>query len=161
WLSREVALLSAFVAATAAYAVSALADLPTGLPAIAATVLGAAGVYASGRLYLIPARPMWNSPRTVVGVFASALTIGPLVILVTLGPTGMDPSAAKAVIVACTVGSALQLAVWRHLLRTATRHDAREFRASARLLGERFRAAVIARTTLGILAFAILLVALT
>ena len=58
WLSREVALFGAYgAAATAAVAVPAVAPV--------AAVLGAAGVFASARLYIVPGRPAWSSPLTV------------------------------------------------------------------------------------------------
>ena len=58
WLSREVALFGAYAtAATAAVAVTAVAPL--------APLLGAAGVFASARLYVVPGRPSWNSQLTV------------------------------------------------------------------------------------------------
>ena len=71
WLSREVALFGAF-AAVAALAVV----VPVAAPA--ATVIGGAGVFASGRLYVVPGRPAWNTPLTIVRFFATALVLGPL-----------------------------------------------------------------------------------
>jgi DMSO reductase anchor subunit len=70
WLSREVALLTLY----AAVAVSAV--LVPGLAPVAA-VAGAAGVFASARLYIVPGRPAWDTPLTVVRFFATALALGP------------------------------------------------------------------------------------
>lgn len=71
WLSREVALFGAYGGLAAGAVV---------LPHVAplAVVVGLAGVYASGRLYVVPGRPAWNSPLTIVRFFATALAIGPL-----------------------------------------------------------------------------------
>ncbi len=70
WLSREVALLSVYAAlAVGAVIVPALAPV--------AAVVGAAGVFASARLYVVPGRPAWDSPLTVVRFFATALALGP------------------------------------------------------------------------------------
>jgi len=70
WLSREVALLSVYAAlAAAAVAVPGLAP--------AAAVAGAAGVAASALLYVVPGRPAWHTPLTVVRFFATAVAIGP------------------------------------------------------------------------------------
>jgi Fe-S-cluster-containing dehydrogenase component/DMSO reductase anchor subunit len=71
WLSREVALFGAY---------GGLAALAVVVPAAApvAVVTGAAGVYASGRLYVVPGRPAWHSPLTIVRFFATALAVGPL-----------------------------------------------------------------------------------
>lgn len=71
WLSREVALLGlhAMLAATAV--------LVPGVSAVAA-VIGVLGVYASARLYVVPGRPSWNTPLTIVRFFATAAATGPL-----------------------------------------------------------------------------------
>jgi DMSO reductase iron-sulfur subunit len=72
WLSREVALFGAYTTATAvAVAVPAVAPL--------APVLGAAGVFASARLYVVPGRPSWNSGLTVAQFGLTALLAGALV----------------------------------------------------------------------------------
>jgi DMSO reductase iron-sulfur subunit len=69
WLSREVALLGAYAAlALVAFAVAPLA--------IAATLAGAAGVYASARVYTVPGRPAWDSPLTVARFFATGVALG-------------------------------------------------------------------------------------
>jgi formate dehydrogenase iron-sulfur subunit len=72
WLSREVALLSAY---------GGLGVLAVLLPAltIPSAIVGAAGVYASARLYIVPGRPSWNSPLTTVRFFATAAALGSLV----------------------------------------------------------------------------------
>jgi DMSO reductase anchor subunit len=44
-----------------------------------AAVVGAAGVYASGRLYMVPGRPAWCTPLTLARFGASALAVGGLV----------------------------------------------------------------------------------
>jgi Fe-S-cluster-containing dehydrogenase component/DMSO reductase anchor subunit len=71
WLSREVALLGGHAALAAAAVV---------LPAlvVAAAVVGGLGVYASARLYVVPGRPAWNSPLTVLRFGATAAATGPL-----------------------------------------------------------------------------------
>ncbi len=70
WLSREVVLLSAY-AALAAVAVP-FADVAAG-----AAGVGIAGVYASARLYIVPGRPAWNTPLTIVRFLATAAALGP------------------------------------------------------------------------------------
>ena len=72
WLSREVALFGAY---------GGLAALAVGVPAAAplAAIVGAAGVYASGRLYMVPGRPAWCSSLTLVRFGATALALGGLV----------------------------------------------------------------------------------
>jgi formate dehydrogenase iron-sulfur subunit len=72
WLSREVALFAAYGALAAAAVV-----WPALAPAAAA--VGAAGVYASGRLYMVPGRPAWNTPLTLARFGATAVALGSLV----------------------------------------------------------------------------------
>jgi formate dehydrogenase iron-sulfur subunit len=71
WLSREVGLFGAYgVLATAAVAAPAVAPL--------AAFAGAAGVYASGRLYMVPGRPAWCSPLTLARFAATTAALGGL-----------------------------------------------------------------------------------
>jgi hypothetical protein len=63
WLSREVALLGA-------YGLLALAVIAVPALRVPSAIVGVAGVYASARLYVVPGRPAWNSPLTVVRFFA-------------------------------------------------------------------------------------------
>ena len=71
WLSREVALFGLYAP------LAALAVVVPGLAMVAAAV-GAAGVYASARLYIVPGRPSWDSPLTVAAFAATGLAVGPL-----------------------------------------------------------------------------------
>ena len=67
WLSREVALLGAYAVAAAVAVVA-----PRATPV--AAFLGVAGLYASARLYIVPGRPSWNSPLTVLHFLLTAAT---------------------------------------------------------------------------------------
>lgn len=71
WLSREVALFGV-------YAPMALAAVALPLLAPVAGLVGVAGVYASARLYIVPGRPAWDTPLTVVAFGATGLAVGPL-----------------------------------------------------------------------------------
>lgn len=71
WLSREVALFGAY-GGLAAGAVAAPELAPV------AAAVGAAGIYASGRLYMVPGRPAWHSPLTLARFAATALALGGL-----------------------------------------------------------------------------------
>ena len=68
-------------------------------------LLGAAGVYASARVYVVPGRPAWDTRLTVVRFFASAAALGPAI-------TGHTAIAATgvAVALAATVLNWLRLA---------------------------------------------------
>lgn len=70
WLSREVAALSL-------YAGVAAAAVPVPGLAGPAALAGAAGVFASARLYLVPGRPAWDSRLTIARFFATAAVLGP------------------------------------------------------------------------------------
>jgi formate dehydrogenase iron-sulfur subunit len=74
WLSREVLAFGLFAAVAGAAALSGSQAV-----SIAALATGAAGVYASGRLYVVPGRPAWNTPLTIVQFLASGVALGPLV----------------------------------------------------------------------------------
>ncbi|HWC12264.1 MAG TPA: DmsC/YnfH family molybdoenzyme membrane anchor subunit [Acidimicrobiales bacterium] len=154
WLSREVALFSAFAAVSFLYAGVWRAAVREGVPAVgaalgvAAVLLGAAGVYASGRLYLVPARPVWNSRRTLVSFFATGLSVGPLVTLFCLDRAQVDPPWIALLLGAAGTGTLLQLAVHAHLVRTVRGREDRQHRGTATLLGGRFRDLVAARLVL-------------
>lgn len=79
WLSREIVAFSAFAGASSAYAGVSFLGLPFGFEAGLGTVLtGLAGIYCSARIYVVPARPAWNSWMTVAEYFATALVAGPV-----------------------------------------------------------------------------------
>jgi DMSO reductase anchor subunit len=71
WLSREVALFGGYAALAAAAVV-----VPGVAPA--AAFVGVAGVYASGRLYMVPGRPAWCSPLTLARFATTTLALGGL-----------------------------------------------------------------------------------
>ena len=79
WLSREVLLFGCFSAMAGLYASSLWLSLPLSWELGGATVLlGAAGITASAFIYLVPARPSWNTKFTVSDFFLTASLLGPL-----------------------------------------------------------------------------------
>jgi formate dehydrogenase iron-sulfur subunit len=72
WLSREVLLFGLYGGLAGGAVV-----VPEAAPA--ALACGVAGIFASGRLYVVPGRPAWDTPLTIVRFFATALALGPLV----------------------------------------------------------------------------------
>ncbi|MDP9075629.1 MAG: dimethyl sulfoxide reductase anchor subunit, partial [Actinomycetota bacterium] len=140
WLSREVALFGAFSIATFSYAVATLLEVggQESLLAfgIVAVTLGVAGVYASGRLYLVPARPVWDSGRTLVAFFATAVATGPLVAALAIRPA---TAGARLLFALAAAGCVLQLGATQHLVASIAVRREREFALSARLLFGRFR----------------------
>ena len=129
WLSREIAGLSGFGAAAAAYALALAVDF-RGAPAIGgvASAIGLFGLYATSRIYLVPGRPSWNSPLTIGDFFLTGATLGPLLVA-TLG-TRVDRVLLTAAAAAALAH--LLLEVWR--LVGFVRTDDYERRATARLL---------------------------
>jgi formate dehydrogenase iron-sulfur subunit len=116
WLSREVALLGAY---------AALAAVAVGVPALApaAAAVGVAGVFASGRLYVVPGRPSWDSPLTIAAFYLTALATGPLV-------TG------HAVVAVAALGA--QLTVWLANLARLSRDPRREATGTVTLYRQPF-----------------------
>lgn len=86
WLSREVLFFSLFANLAAGYSLMRWTGLPP-FPGLSETVgilvvlSGLAGIYSSARIYMVPARPSWNSIRTPIAFFSTALILGPLAIL--------------------------------------------------------------------------------
>jgi len=109
WLSREVALFGAYAgAAVAAVALPALAPGlagPGGAAALAAPLLGVAGVVASAMLYVVPGRPSWDSPLTIVQFGLTAALAAALV----AGEPGWAAAAAAGQL-AATVANLVRLA---------------------------------------------------
>ena len=143
WLSREVALFPAFSALSFGYAALWLAPgASTGLAAtvgVAAVAVGAGGVYASGRIYLVPARPVWNSGRTLVSFFGTALATGPLVALLAVGTDRLGRGWVIVLVAAAGAGVLVQLAVAYHLVRTVRSRNDHQHRGTAALLSGRFQ----------------------
>jgi len=139
WLSREVAALSAFSLLSCGYAAAwalggAEGRAPTLALGVAAVLVGAAGVYASARLYLVPARPVWNSRRTPVAFFATAVSTGPLVALLSLDRSTMRPEWIAALIVVAATGTVAQIAVQARLYAIVRRRPDQQHRGTAALL---------------------------
>lgn len=152
WLSREVALFGAFAAASMGYAGASLLGLSATAIGAVAVVVGVAGIYASGRLYLVPARPVWNSPRTLVAFFATAMATGPLLALLAVDRGALSPTAVKVLVGASAGGTVAQLVVYRQLVERVARRREREYRGTARLLFGRFRRPFLVRIAAAIVA---------
>ncbi len=94
WLSREVLLFAFFSNAGGVYAGLELArhfwkwpvpDNAMTLFGAMVVIFGLAGVYASAKIYLVPARPAWNTIRTPLKFFLTGFISGPLFALVVYG----------------------------------------------------------------------------
>jgi formate dehydrogenase iron-sulfur subunit len=160
WLSREVALFGAFSLLSLAYAGSwSRPELPGLALGTAAVAVGIAGTYASARLYLVPARPVWNSRRTPAAFFATAAATGPLLALLCLDHTSLAAAWVYVLLAAAGAGTVAQLAVQLRLRHVVRSHDDRQHRGTAELLAGPFQTVLWARITaagagLALLAFA-------
>jgi DMSO reductase anchor subunit len=140
WLSREVLALALFAKLGAVYAAALFFDWPVaGYLGAAAVAAGIAGVTCSARIYMVPARPAWNSTHTLADFYLTGLLLG----LVFVRAAGLLPASAPLVLAACA-----------HLLNQAWKvvglalSGGFEGRASATLLFRRLRRPVLIRTAL-------------
>jgi DMSO reductase iron-sulfur subunit len=140
WLSREVLTLGLFAHLAAVYAAALFFAAPgAAVSGGAAVAMGLAGVYCSARIYLVPARPSWNSRYTVTDFFLTAGVLGPLLVR----SSGLEVHGSLAV--AAAVAASAQLVVQVSKLLWMTGHDAVENQASSSLLLHRLRDIFLAR----------------
>lgn len=162
WLSREVALFGAFAGVSMAYAASLFAGSPgvfTSFLGGTAALVGAAGVYASARLYMVPARPVWNSPRTIAAFFLSGMAVGPVVTLGVMGAGHVGQSWAHLLLGISAAGLLGQFLVQLSLLAGLIGRQELEYRGSAHLLVYRFRSLFLLRVGLSVAALGFLAIA--
>ncbi|HLK49542.1 MAG TPA: DmsC/YnfH family molybdoenzyme membrane anchor subunit [Bryobacteraceae bacterium] len=121
WLSREVLAFSLFAGAAALCAV-----LPWRALTAAAALLGLAGITASACIYLVPARPAWNSKHTLADFHLTAWLLGPLFMAALGAP--IPP------VLTLAAASTQLLNLVTRLIGLSSSEEF-ELRASARLLG--------------------------
>jgi DMSO reductase anchor subunit len=132
-LSREVLLFTLFSSVAAVYSLWLWFHIPgsVGLGALT-SLFGVAGVAASACIYLVQARPAWNTKHTVAEFFLTGALLGSLL---AAGVGIGDRRGLLLVGVAAAVGQILNQAA-RFLLLTSS--DLFELRASAQLLSTIF-----------------------
>lgn len=69
WLSREVVLFTAYAAVLPILYLRRDAILPV-------AALGSLAIYSSARIYMVPARPAWQSPRTLAAFWLTGIVFG-------------------------------------------------------------------------------------
>lgn len=167
WLSREVLFFTLFSFFGAGYAAVLLAGvfLSISIPEWArlgfgstVALSGIAGVWASAKIYMVPARPAWNTARTPLRFFLTGFILGPLFSLVVyslylaLGLSGkMSPESLGPIFlwIGVSSGSALiQLVVLLVRLGDLAQPQMTESFSSVLLLTRRFQAHFISRTAL-------------
>jgi len=155
WLSREVLLFGLFFvtlsALTAASWLATVYAAPIASFVVAtlqflAPAVGIAGILASARIYLVPARPAWNTPHTPIDFFLSSVLLGcataPVLLYVANALHVLSVS--RSLALSCPVTTfplwplILSSSLWmlNHIVRTVRLHhsDSYERRASASLL---------------------------
>ncbi|MBV9180138.1 MAG: dimethyl sulfoxide reductase anchor subunit, partial [Acidobacteria bacterium] len=129
WLSREVLLFGCFSLAATLYAASLwLGRGFSGALGAATVLLGCGGITASACIYLVRARPAWNTPHTIAEFFLTGAILGPL-FQANVASDGHQLCLGLAV----TAGAAQLLNQALKFLRL-TRADSFELQSSARLL---------------------------
>lgn len=93
WLSREALFLGLFTLSSFLYAFALYLSseaifyyTPELLHAVGAVgalaaIMGVAGIYSSAKLYILPSRPAWNTPITVIQFFLTSILLGSLFFL--------------------------------------------------------------------------------
>jgi formate dehydrogenase iron-sulfur subunit len=143
WLSREVLLFAVFSGIAALYAGLLWWDLRGSLVVGGLTsLLGIAGVTASGCIYRVPSRPAWNTLLTPVQFLLTAAALGPL-LAAALGATDVRTLSLTAAFMA---GAHLVLIAWGFVRLVAA--DSVELQGTARLLSTTLRPHFIARGVL-------------
>jgi formate dehydrogenase iron-sulfur subunit len=133
WLSREVLFFSLFAGAAIVYAGLLWIDSRTSLGAgAAAAAVGVVAIYASARLYIVAARPMWNSRHTFFEFYLSAALTGTLV--ASLFTTATQTTLARAAAFAASALAIQQAVKFGRLWRSSVF----ALRASGELLRYRF-----------------------
>jgi DMSO reductase anchor subunit len=152
WLSREVLSLSLFANLAGLYAGMRYLHLPgQTVVGFGMVAWGALGVMCSARIYIVPARPAWNSRYTLAEFFSTGLLLGPLFVL------ALDHSALSEVgriwlVRAAVVGGTAQLLTQTLKLLWMSRSEYFELQASALLLSGLLRRAFLLRLGLLIVA---------
>jgi DMSO reductase anchor subunit len=143
WLSREVLMFSCFSGIAGLYSALLWLRLPGSMvPGVLTSLFGVAGVTASAYIYLVRARPAWNTRHTVAEFYLTGALLGPLLVA-SLGVGDrrwLIPAAVAA------AGAQLLNLVVRFFWMTAS--DSFELQASARLLSTVLASPFLARGAL-------------
>ncbi len=145
WLSREVLMFVCFAGSAGLYAISLWLHANLSRPLGALTVLlGLGGITASARIYLVRARPAWNTNHTLAEFVLTAATLGPLFALnIGVGPV-------RLLVVTCVTAVSIQLLNQALKFIGMIACDEFELQASAKLLSTVLSGRVICRGALSI-----------
>lgn len=148
WLSREVLFFGLFALTASVYSLWDWSPLVMVLPvkavlSVLVLFFGFAGVYSSARIYMVPARPSWNTPRTLLNFMATGFLLGPLMALVVYAWNAKVRSipfwVGKFLVLLVLVAGFLQLLGILVKLFLTIYQENTELKNSARLLVDKFR----------------------
>jgi DMSO reductase anchor subunit len=143
WLSREVLLFSCFSGIAGLYSAWLWFQLPGSMAFGALTSLfGIAGVAASACIYLVQARPAWNTKHTVADFFLTGGLLGSLL----AASVGIGDRRGLLLLIVAAAGTQILNQAARFFLLTSS--DSFELRASAQLLSTVFASRLFARGAL-------------
>lgn len=162
WLSREVLLFSVFSGLASLYSGLWLDRIYLGVfsfPAPARIALGSlvvlsglAGVLSSGFIYMVPARPAWNTPKTLLRFLMTSFILGPLFATsLLLGCEHYRPSGAHNAFYAIALWTIAATASFTQIFALFTsimdliKDDVAELKGTAILLTRRFRPLFLSR----------------
>ena len=152
WLSREVLTLSIFAGCGGMFAGMLLLNLPGRPVAGLMTALWAVvGVTCSAKIYMVPARPAWNSRYTIAEFFSTALLLGPMFVRA-LDSHALAGAEGLWIARAAMAGGAAQLLTQSLKFLWLARSEEFEPRASALLLSGRLKRAFLIRLALLVVA---------
>jgi formate dehydrogenase iron-sulfur subunit len=146
WLSREVLCFGLFSGIAACYATSLMARLPySAVLGGITSVIGIAAVGASGCIYLVRARPAWNTKHTLAEFYLTGALLGPLL------AAGIEIGNRRLLLVAAVVAAVAAIFNAGSKFFYMTASSQFELRASATLLSTNLAPKVFWRAALLIL----------
>jgi formate dehydrogenase iron-sulfur subunit len=143
WLSREVLMFTCFSGIAGLYSAWLWFQFP-GSKALGAltSLFGVAGVAASACLYLVQARPAWNTKHTIADFFLTGGLLGSLL----AASVGIGDRRGLLLVAVVAAGGQILNQAARFFLLTSS--DSFELRASAQLLSTVFASRFFARGAL-------------
>ncbi|MBK5292866.1 MAG: dimethyl sulfoxide reductase anchor subunit [Acidobacteriia bacterium] len=143
WLSREVLVFTLFAVVASGYAALLWQASPAGaLLGALTSAFGLLGVTCSAFIYLVPARPAWNSRRTIAEFHLTGAILGPLFV----AAAGVTANPSLLRFAACA--AALQIVNQAFKFFDMIRAERCEMQASAKLLSSTLKNQVLLRATL-------------
>ncbi|MGB6384425.1 MAG: DmsC/YnfH family molybdoenzyme membrane anchor subunit [Terriglobales bacterium] len=143
WLSREILMFACFSGTGAAYAGSLWFHLRISpVLGLSTALLGTAGIAASAFIYLVKARPAWNSKHTVADFFLTGALLG------SLFAASIGVTAGRWLVAASVVAAAAQMLNQAVKFLRLTASENFEMQASAKLLSTTLKTKFLLRFAL-------------